>query len=332
MKYRHTFFVYFIINMKLISFDVGIKNMAYCILSIDDANALSIDDWGVLNMIDNGPHVLHTCSCMMPAKNKKTDAKICGKNAKYTKNDDYFCEKHAKSNKVFMMPTKETTPSYINKLKVDQLAALANSHFLLNQSENSVKPKKAELIQIITTFYQTNCFEHIILKKTVSANSVDLIHVGKSMKLLMNQLPNIDDITHVAIENQISPIANRMKTIQGMLAQYFIMKNDAIHIEFISSANKLKQFKDIPNASISTIDSERQSGSQRTNPNYKEHKKDAVFYSKQILAANDCICQWSDSMNIKKKDDLADCFLQGLWYLKHNNIILYAEDLKINIV
>jgi len=42
--------------------------------------------------------------------------------------------------------------------------------------------------------------------------------------------------------------------------------------------------------------------------------------------------EWKESLNTKKKDDLADSFLQGIWYLKHNNIITYAEDLKINIV
>ena len=47
-------------------------------------------------------------------------------------------------------------------------------------------------------------------------------------------------IDKVIIENQISPIANRMKTIQGMIAQYFIMKNNNISIEFVSSVNKLK--------------------------------------------------------------------------------------------
>ena len=38
------------------------------------------------------------------------------------------------------------------------------------------------------------------------------------------------------------PIANRMKTIQGMIAQYFIDKNVKL-IKFISASNKLKNFK-----------------------------------------------------------------------------------------
>ena len=43
----------------------------------------------------------------------------------------------------------------------------------------------------------------------------------------------------VIIENQISTIASRMKTLQGMISQYFIMKGIP-SIEFISSINKLK--------------------------------------------------------------------------------------------
>jgi hypothetical protein len=33
-----------------------------------------------------------------------------------------------------------------------------------------------------------------------------------------------------------------------------------------------------------------------------------------------------------KKDDFADCFLQGIWYLKQSKIITYADNLKINLV
>jgi len=51
-----------------------------------------------------------------------------------------------------------------------------------------------------------------------------------------------------------------------------------------------------------------------------------------MIDANDNLNKWKDSLNTKKKDDLADSFLQGIWYLKHKNIIMYAEDLKINSV
>jgi hypothetical protein len=51
-----------------------------------------------------------------------------------------------------------------------------------------------------------------------------------------------------------------------------------------------------------------------------------------MIDANESFKNWKDTLNTKKKDDLADSFLQGIWYLKHKKIILYAEDLKINIV
>ena len=31
-----------------------------------------------------------------------------------------------------------------------------------------------------------------------------------------------------------------------------------------------------------------------------------------------------------KKDDLADCFLQGIYYMKKEKLITYSEDLEIN--
>ena len=51
---------------------------------------------------------------------------------------------------------------------------------------------------------------------------------------ILNELFKTIDLSTIDIillENQISPIANRMKTLQGMIAQYFIINNNhGIHI------------------------------------------------------------------------------------------------------
>ena len=319
--------------------------MAYCVLSsTQNADApITIHDWNVLSMIDEAAPAIFPCNCMIAGKNKKIEPKMCNKAAKYSKFDQYFCDRHAKIYKQYVIPTKKHLPAFIKKQKVPDLVALCNTHMLLLNRDAKLL-KKEQLIEILSGFYKQVCFDPIVALKSKNANEIDLIHIGKSIKRLFDQLPDIDTITHVLIENQISPIANRMKTIQGMLAQYFIMKNDNIHIDFVSSSHKLNQFKQIPalrehTNTKSTIDghddtveepSAVESG--KTNPHYKAHKCDGITYCQEILEKNRTLTQWNSSMNTRKKDDLADAFLQGMWYFKQQNIICYADDLKIKLV
>ena len=195
------------------------------------------------------------------------------------------------------------------------------------------KPKKESIVNTIHTFYQNKCFQTIAKDKQKKAGEVDLIEIGKNMKKCLNNIAGIDKITHVIIENQISPIANRMKTIQGMLAQYFIMNDDKLDIYFVSSSHKLKQFSEheLQNKFVEKEITES-SYKPKNNPNYKENKKDGIYYTSIILKNNNGFQKWIDSMNTKKKDDLADSFLQDIWFFKHRNIIYYADDLKINSV
>ena len=315
--------------MKLISFDVGIKNMAYCILE-HTGNEVLIDKWGVLNFTDND-NVTYNCDCKNKPKNKKTPPTNCNKKAKYYKNDKYYCEKHAKECSQYIIPTKAMTIPSLKKLKLEALIQQGNHNLIFLNIDNINKLKKAEVLNIAIEYYKTNCFEPIILSKKRTASETDLISVGRKMKEQLNNIDNIHEIQYAVIENQISPIATRMKTVQGMLAQYFIMLNENINIEFVSSSHKLKQFNElkIDDREHSTDTRENK---QQFNADYKQHKKDGVYYCSLMLNANNNFEKWTDSLNTKKKDDLADSFLQGIWYLKHKNIIMFAEDLKINSV
>jgi len=326
------------IKMNLISFDIGIKNMAYCIFCIDASNNLSIIDWNVLNLMDI-EHPDPKCSCKNIPKSKKAVATNCTSNAKYHKNNVYYCEKHAKSSP-FLIPKKSLN---LKKMKVDELIKLGNSHLLFMDVENITKTlKKGEIIDKIDEFLKKQSLEPIIEKKSKTANDTDLIKIGKNMKNSLNQVLEPINITNVIIENQISPIANRMKTIQGMLAQYFIIRDENIAIDFVSSSNKLKQFDIKKNKTDENILENTMKPAEKPvensveknikNPDYKKHKMDGVSYCSRILLKNDFLNQWCKALDTKKKDDLADCFLQGLWYLKQKNIIIYAEDLKIKIV
>jgi hypothetical protein len=308
--------------MKLISFDIGIKNMAYCIFEIS-GSLISITNWDVLNLIDeNTPIKINKCNCYNKAKNKKCLPTICGKNAKFIKDDKFFCEKHAK-NSNFIIPNKRFSKPTLKKLKNDELYKLCNEFQIISIEEQKSLIKK-DILDKMFNYFENLCLIPIIFKKDKSASEVDLIIIGKKMKQLLNNIPDINYLDFAIIENQISPIANRMKTIQGMLAQYFIMINENIHIEFISSANKLK-LDDSPvklensiriteNEEIESKEIESKEIESKEN-SYKQHKLDGVIKCSQLLEKNPEFIKWKHILDKKKKDDLADCFLQGHWYI-----------------
>lgn len=311
--------------MRVISFDVGIKNMAYCIF---ETEPFSIIDWNVISLKDEIIQNNFKCTCSLIQKKKNSPIKVCNNNAKYftihNNNTNYYCDKHAKSNTDYLIPKREHSISYIKKQKIDNLKQLCYLYKLDIQNMN-----KENIINVLNNYYTNKSYKFIEKSKEVSTGDMDLITIGKNLKRELNKIPIIETVTHVIIENQISPIANRMKTIQGMLAQYFIMKNENIQIEFISSINKLKDFY-IFNKNSKTETSIESNTEKKTE--YKKHKNDGVLFCSQIISANPCIFDWKNKLDTNKKDDLADAFLQGIWFIKHKKIITYAENLKINSV
>lgn len=294
--------------MKIISFDVGIRNMAYCTFSIENAE-LKVQDWGILNLLEESEE---NPKCTYMTKNKKKTC--CNKNAKYYKANQYFCQMHlnmALKEHSWILYNSRLKPNALKQQTKEQLVTLGQE---LNLFTNSPRTKK-DCIDMILEHVNEKCVKTIVKKKKKGANDINLIDVGKNMKEELHKLPYIHEITHVIIENQISKIATRMKTVQGMLTQYFIMQNICPHIEYISSSNKLKDL------TTKTLEN-----------SYKQHKKDSIVICQQFLDNNESLLQWRNVLNTSKKDDLADSFLQGIWYIKNKKLISYAENLKINCV
>jgi hypothetical protein len=304
--------------MRLISYDIGIKNLAYCIIEYTD-NQLTILDWNVLSLLEKEVPV-ELCNQMNPGKTKKLAACKCTKFAKFSKNQQFYCDKHAKKSN-FILPTKKHSRPYLKKLKVPDLQQLLKGIDFFN-IENLEKQKKDDIVDKLFQYYEKQCLEPIVKQKTENAGDADLIQIGKRMKLLLNENPITRTITNVMIENQISPIATRMKTLQGMVTQYYIDHIDNVDITFVSSLHKLKQFQ-VKEKEV------QQSSEKKEKTTYKDHKQSGVTYCSQILDKNPRFSSWSSKMDTKKKDDLADCFLQGLWYFKQKNIITYSDDFTI---
>ena len=261
--------------MKIISIDVGIKNLAYCIIDNTDGE-YKIVGWDVINLCGEPP----VCNRLLK-KGK------CTRAAKFQK-DDVLCCKGCAKKTGLTIPTAALLKANYKRTKLAGLKKIAQDHNI----PVSDSAKKQEIVNTITDFIDTKCLESIT---TTSARTMSLIDVGIAMRDMLSA-PEFLSVDKVLIENQISPIANRMKTVQGMLAQFFIM-NSISDIEFVSASNKLKPYI----------------GTKKTT--YKERKALGISITMNMLVA-DSQTHWIEHMEKhSKKDDLADSFLQGIWFL-----------------
>ena len=169
------------------------------------------------------------------------------------------------NNSIFLNPIKKKTT--LAKLSALQLRTLWTNTVGLTQITNKTHPKtKADILQEILAFYEKTNWELLPKVKKTNAGKVDLVTIGRSLHDQLINNPIMKTVDCVIIENQISPIANRMKTLQGMLAQHYISLGIP-NIEFVSSSNKLKELAP-------------QSGAKTA---YKQHKQDGIFYGEKFL-------------------------------------------------
>ena len=275
--------------MKILSIDVGIKNLAFCLFDKSPtAEHFKVTKWDIIDISEQENTVL----CGFVEKNE-----ICNKPAKFKKDNKCYCLKHSKKQQI-QIPTSEQKSSFINKQKIQKLYEIAESHNIKYEP----KTKKVDLIKLITEHINMNYFQTIESKK---AAEVDLFNIGLNIKTKFNKLfENEAKIDYVIIENQIGPLAIRMKTIQGMIVQYFIMSNlNVDHIEFISASNKLKDC-DI-----------------KDKTKYSDRKKLGISKCLELITTDFRFSEHVDYFNKhKKKDDLSDSFLQGMWFINNKKI------------
>ena len=280
--------------MKALSIDVGIKNLAYCILEINEGKVMILE-WDTISLCDKE----EVCNFV-------TKKGLCNKKATYVHEGKTYCKVHSKKSELIEY---KSIPS---QKKLEEKSIEDIMDYVTKYNLDVVKDKykrKSELVKVVVNKLKEKSLKEI---KRENAGKIELVKAGIGIKREINKL-ELGDIDLILIENQIGPLANRMKCIQSMLIQYFIMIGKE-NIECVSSSNKLKFLK-------------------TKKLTYKENKDLSKIITNKYLdeevSNKDILDKFREN---KKKDDLADAFLQGCAYLIENkkidNIFNYADDLK----
>jgi hypothetical protein len=377
--------------MRIISFDVGMKNLAFCIFSISNTTAFTglpaselihhihIERWDVIDLRfePNLSDSIVTEVAPPPPK------RLCSNDNKLAKwmfisrpqdvsqthspqNNTVvmYCAKCAEKSK-YKIPSREILPiqrkpELLTKKKLGELMDIktclgtttttTQSLDANNNNNINLKVRKSDLIEEIKTTISRDFMEPFDEQKYSNyitgilptsgaaatkpkkanytyAHDLDLITYGRNM---MKHLDVIlaecsEPIDMMIIENQISTLASRMKTLQGMITQYFIMKHIPM-IEFISASCKLKLFMNTPLAHHDSAESGTANASAAAEnaelcidaSTYADRKKSGIAVCRSLgEISRKHKSEYAKWMCVfekhKKKDDLADCFLQGLW-------------------
>ena len=230
--------------MKTLSFDVGIKNLAFCLLEKEEEDKTKILDWGILNICTD-----EVCDHVSANGSK--------------------CDKSAK-------------------------CFIVSSGFKLCSAH--MKQKAYEGVKT----------------KNIPKLKNPMLDLGSKIVQTLEKKEFFLECDNILIENQPALKNPTMKSVQMLLYSYFLIRGFTNedkcvkNIEMINARNKLKAYpKEAPVVPCEITDK------------YKRTKYLGIEYTKWMIenkteVSDDFKKLFQES---KKKDDLADAYLQGMFWL-----------------
>jgi len=248
--------------MKLVSFDVGLRNLAFCVLEGTSRTNMKIVHWDLIDVM---------------AEKGGLDKPLCHKckqSACWTQGNIFACTRHKGS-------TKKVTKASLNKQTKEELESYGIS-----------KPTKKELVDAIFIKRSLNTWKRCV-QSTKTISVVDL--APAIAESLHSRIHIWKDSNLIVFEQQPD---KRMLCVQGMLHMWFVAQG--FRCKGVSATHKL--------TNIVTLDDSTKT--------YKGRKKTGILHSEELVPTE----EWKVFMRKHpKKDDLADCFLQGLWVLENGH-------------
>ena len=335
------------INRKILAWDVGIKHLAFCVIT-GNSKSFTIDKWINVDLTDSDQQ--KCCGLLKKKKNKEDET--CGAVAKFScqVNNEikYYCGTHKTQHDVNIDEIEKTYVStYDNQTKdkckyvssrATKTSCVKTANFMINECICCKIHKDTQLKEKI---------KNMSLKpiKNKKCTSIDPQILCEKMYEKLNSFEYFKEVTDVYIENQPVLKNPTMKAVSSMLFSYFVflsVQNKLnINVKFVSPSFKIDLNKDMItftneyindhnkikrenckcrtcklDAEIKINDEKFKEMYSKYKFNYDSVKELGIIYTKKILKDNNLIDSFDVIKICDKKDDLCDAFLHGYRRLK----------------
>jgi hypothetical protein len=196
--------------MKVISWDIGIKHLAYCVINKYDDKNFDIIDWGIIDISDTDNLCFY-----------------CKSKAKYTCSNKFLCTKHKKKQEIPTIESIYPTNKIKEKCKKCDKLCIRGGMCAKHAREEYNENYKIKKIQ--------SC-----MKQSLQTLCLSLFEkLDEKIKF---------PVDYVLIENQPTYTNPKMKSISIMVFSYFISKGVMLkkinEVKLISPLDKLKLDKE----------------------------------------------------------------------------------------
>lgn len=266
--------------MKLAAFDIGIKNLAYCILEKKSADDIKVLEWDIINLIDTGKCCKENCPL-------SASYQVGGDS-----NPRFLCVLH-----------KDEIDDTMKGEFLSEFVACSKQCSSCTKTENVFE---SETDGVLCARHRDMCINKKLKPKKMKGKKCAEIPVEQLKVNIVKALDarkSLIQVDEVVIENQPSLKNPRMKAVSDTLYTWYVIRGkvDSNHIKkisFVSPAGKLKGFD---------------TKALKTSTNkYKTTKDLAIKYATETLNKDKDNAMWVCLLEKhKKQDDMADAFLHG---------------------
>lgn len=258
--------------MKLVSFDIGIRNLAVCVLEGTSRTDMRITGWDVIDVIgEKNGHIRTSCfKCAKPAMWVQAGA---GTQA---------CSRHRPKSLTM-------TKTVLTKKTIPELQELGKGYGITG------KTKKDLVSSIWTELNKSGWAKFKGNARAPGGGVLDL--VGDIVNSLDKRADWWGCSDLIIFENQLD---RRMFAVQAMLHMYFACRG--FRTKGVSAIHKLDNMTTATDATTT----------------YRGRKKTGIVHCEALCPPANLAFFKSH----KKKDDLSDSMLQGLYFLEHPPLLV----------